>query len=100
MNNIILAISIFVACSYSEKNNNQINDFVPNKETAIKIAEAIWLPIYGSNIKNFKPYKAYLVENEKVWIVEGSLKKGEKGGVPKIEINKKDCKILKVSHGK
>ena len=26
------------------------HDYVPNKNTAIKIAEAIWLPIYGESI--------------------------------------------------
>ena len=75
-------------------------DYVPNEETAIKIAEAIWYPIYGAKIEKSKPYKAHLVYDNKVWVVEGTLEKGRRGGVPYIEINKKDCRILKVTHGK
>jgi hypothetical protein len=73
-------------------------DYVPNKETAIKIAEAILYAIYGENIYKQKPFIVTL-DNE-VWMVEGSLPKGMKGGVAYIEIQKKDCKILKVTHGK
>jgi hypothetical protein len=72
---------------------------VPNKETAIKIAEAIWLPIYGKSIKKSKPFVAKLKDNE-VWIVEGTLKRGFSGGVPYIEINKADGKIIRVIHTK
>jgi hypothetical protein len=76
--------------------NNSYNGFVPNQETAIKIAEAIWLPIYGKEIYSKKPFKVTL-QNDSIWIVEGTLNRG-KGGVPYIEIQKKDCKILKVIH--
>jgi DNA-binding XRE family transcriptional regulator len=79
-------------------NNIEKTDYVPNKETAIKIAEAIWLPIYGNNIYRKKPFVAKL-RADNVWIVEGTLKE-QKGGVPYIEIRKNDCKILKVTHGK
>ena len=83
-----------------KENPNQEIDYVPNKETAIKIAEAIWLPMFGEEIKNFKPYKVYLVDENTIWVVEGVLGKGAKGGYPYIEINKKDCRIIKVFHGK
>ena len=72
--------------------------FVPNETTAIKIAEAVWLPIYGENIYKKKPYKTKLING--IWIVEGSLPLNREGGVPYIEIQKKDGKILKVMHGK
>lgn len=72
---------------------------VPDAATAQKVAEAIWLPIYGDEIYSEKPYKVNLV-NDKVWIVEGTLPKGYLGGVTHIEIQKSDCKILKVIHGK
>lgn len=73
-------------------------DYVPNEKTAIKIAEAIWLPIYGNRIYKNKPFVATLVNNE-IWVVRGTMH-SEKGGVPYAEIQKKDCKILKVIHGK
>lgn len=72
--------------------------YVPDSTTAIKIAEAIWLPIYGEGIYKKKPFVARLKDG-KVWIVEGTLLEG-KGGVPYIEIQKKDCRVLKVLHGK
>ncbi|HVB03572.1 MAG TPA: NTF2 fold immunity protein, partial [Chitinophagaceae bacterium] len=47
-------------------------DYVPNKETAIKVAVAIWLPIYGSEIYQDTPYNATL-KNSSVWIITGSF---------------------------
>ena len=77
--------------------SNQTDDLVPNRQTAIKIAEAIWLPIYGDIVLNEKPYVAELKNG--VWYVNGTLKE-EEGGVAYIEINKKDCKVLNVYHTK
>lgn len=74
-------------------------NLVPNKETAIKIAEAIWLPIYGKSIYEKKPYSVELIDN-KIWRVKGTLKLEEVGGVPIIEIQKSDCKIINVTHSK
>ena len=80
-----------------EKNDIEEN-YVPNSKTAIKIAEAIWLPIQGDKIIENKPYIAKLDGN--IWIVEGSLPEGMKGGVPFVRIQKNDCKILEVTHTK
>ena len=96
-------MTFIILTVFSSKNENmihQVNDYVPNEETAKKVAEAIWLPIYGDKVENLKPYKAFLSNDNKIWIVEGTLPKGRLGGVPYIEINKKDCRILKVTHGK
>lgn len=71
---------------------------VPNEETAISIAEAVWLPIYGRLIYDSKPFRAQLVDDS-IWVVEGTLPKGSLGGTPYVEIQKSDGKILKVSHG-
>lgn len=72
---------------------------VPDASTAIKIAEAVWLPIYGKSIYQQKPFKAVL-QNGSVWLVEGSLPEGLEGGVAYIEITKKDGCISNVTHGK
>lgn len=72
--------------------------YIPNAATAITVAEAIWLPIYGNKIYESKPFKATLRNNE-IWIVEGTLH-SQRGGVPYAEIQKKDCKVLKVIHTK
>lgn len=73
--------------------------YVPDVATAIKIAEAIWLPIYGKGIYDKQPFRASL-KNDSIWIVEGSLQPDELGGVPYAEIQKSDCKIIKVIHTK
>ena len=75
-----------------------VNDRVPNEETAIRIAEAVWLPIFGDVIYSSKPFKAKLVDDS-IWVVEGTLPDGYVGGTPYAEIQKIDGKILKVSHG-
>ena len=75
------------------------NGFVPDKATALKIAIAIWLPIYGNEIYKEQPFNAVL--KDEVWTVSGSLPKGYNiGGVVMIRIQKKDGKILRVIHGK
>lgn len=79
-------------------NNTEDEDYVPNKETAIKVAEAIWLPIYGEKIYTKQPFVAEL--NEKIWLVKGSIPKNSLGGVPIIKIRKSDCKIICVTHTK
>jgi len=78
--------------------------YVPDAETAKKIAEAVWLPIYGESVLQQKPYTATLAEKN-VWRVHGNLPKRQDGltnmgGTAEIEINKQDGKILRVSHGK
>ena len=82
-------IFMLISCKSNDNlaNRNRENNYVPNKETAIKIAEAIWLPIYGETIYEKKPYVVELIDN-KIWRVKGTLKMEEVGGVPIIEIQK------------
>ena len=73
--------------------------YVPNADVAIKIAVAVWEPIYGAeHIANEKPFQAVLKDG--VWTVQGSLPKGMKGGVALAEISKADGRIIRVIHGK
>lgn len=72
--------------------------YVPNEDTAIKIALAVWIPIYGKeHIEGKAPYKAVLKDG--IWHVTGSIPLGWKGGVPEAEISKEDGRILKIEHG-
>ena len=75
--------------------------YVPDARTAIRIAVAVWEPIYGAKqIAGEKPYHARLGTNG-IWTVQGSLPKGDgDGGVAVAEIAKDDGRILRVSHGK
>jgi hypothetical protein len=73
--------------------------FVPDEQTAIAIAIAVWIPIYGKQqIENEKPYQASLKDG--VWTVTGSLPKGFKGGTAEARISKDRGCILRVIHYK
>jgi hypothetical protein len=67
------------------------NGFVPDEETAVKIAEAVWIPIYGKSVLRQKPYKATLAD-DKIWLVEGT-----KGMSASAGINKYTEEILRVN---
>ena len=74
------------------------NGLVPDADTAIRIAVAVWDPIYGADmIAGEKPYVAKLDGN--TWIVTGSLPEGMAGGVAEARIDKQDGRIQHVLHG-
>lgn len=70
---------------------------VPDAATAVRIAEAVWLPIYGKRIYEKRPFVATLQGD--VWVVTGTLPKDTLGGVPEAHIAKQDARVLKVIHG-
>jgi hypothetical protein len=113
MNNSLLKISALVIfCLFSfniyasetpKHNIKPVNGYVPDAETAIAIAVAVWSPIYGKEkIEKEKPYKARL--EGQIWHVTGSLNCPPNyrclGGAAVIEISKESGEILRVSHGK
>jgi len=72
--------------------------YVPDAKTAIAIAVAAWIPIYGKkHIDGEKPYNAELKNG--IWRVTGTLKT-EVGGVAEAEISQETGCILKIVHGK
>jgi hypothetical protein len=103
---LALAASMLTACASSSESNYSYRPpegYVPNAKTAIRIAEAVWLPIYGKKVlDDEKPFLARLSSDQKYWIVEGntiSWAPGDVGGVALIYISKEDGTILRVSHG-
>jgi hypothetical protein len=72
---------------------------VPDKETAIKIAESVWYPIWGSEIYTELPFVAEL-EGDTVWEVRGSLPEGWLGGTAVIRLRKSDAAVQNVWHEK
>ena len=109
---IILVVGcaiLFYACSPDQGINCKFepeygiipeNGYVPDEETAIKIAEAVWLPIYGENIYDKQPFKVEFIEKINCWKVVGTLPEIMVGGVPEIVIKKSDGQIVYVIHGK
>lgn len=96
---VVVPQGVLHAAETGKHNFKPTEGYVPNEETAIAIAVAVWAPIYGKErIEEKKPYKAVLKDG--VWYVRGSIPQGWKGGVPEAEISKDNGRILRVSHGK
>src|SRR6266516_1366874 len=72
--------------------------FVPDSATAVRIAVAVWIPIYGERqIMSEQPFVAKLKAG--VWTVTGTLPRPyNQGGVAKAKIAKRDGRILFVLH--
>jgi hypothetical protein len=72
--------------------------FVPNKDVAVRVAEAILPPIYGEKqVEPERPFSARLKGH--VWTVTGHLNQ-PLGGVAEVKVSKKTGQILSVTHGK
>ena len=74
------------------------NGFVPDSATAVRIAVAVWIPIYGDSlIMSEQPSVAML--NGGVWTVTGTPPRPyTQGGVAIARIAKRDGRILFVKH--
>jgi hypothetical protein len=115
---IVITLAVLSYCSLSAYSTNQQDynyipkeGYVPDSVTAVKIAEAVWMPIYGITIYRSRPFIAKLSKDKKVWTVTGTFNRSEpdtvkgdtviisKGGAPYVEISKQDCRILRLYHG-
>ncbi len=73
--------------------------YVPDAETAVAIALAVWKPLYGKErIGKEKPYTATLSNG--AWTVSGTPPLDALGGTAFARIARDDGRILLVSHGK
>ena len=91
-----VAVTAFGADPYTVK---PASGFVPDAVTAVRVAEAILIPIYGqTRVEGERPFAAKLTGN--VWKVTGYLPSGVDGGVAEAWIDKRDARIVRVTHGK
>lgn len=82
--------------SDSRDSSRPLQGFVPDEETAVRIAEAVWIGLYGQReIELQKPYKAEL--DKGVWTVTGACLDQGTPRVPRARISKWDGAILKVT---
>jgi hypothetical protein len=73
--------------------------FIPDEQTAIKVAEAILSPIYGDKqIASERPFHGTL--HGGIWTVEGTLAADSVGGVATIRIDKKSGAVISYIHYK
>ncbi|MBV8800189.1 MAG: YbbC/YhhH family protein [Alphaproteobacteria bacterium] len=96
-----IATLVIVGSSSMAEAANYIprNGFVPDARTAIKIAEAVLMPIYGEKtILRERPFHASLDGNH--WVITGSLHPGETGGVAVVRLDRADGHIFNVQHGR
>jgi len=98
---LIVTVALLFSCNaMAQKKIFEPKILIPDSTIAIDIALVYFKYIYGSeNANRFKPYTAKLVNN-KIWIVTGYLPQNMLGGVPYMEIQKVDGKVLKIAHGK
>ena len=101
----LLAMSLVAgyAQSQPELTYKPKDGYVPNAETAIKIAEAVLIPVYGEKkVLSERPFKAAL--HDGVWTVEGTLPcptgKHCLGGTAVVKISKDTGQILNMMHFK
>ncbi len=89
--------------AHTDKSPHNVIDYkrviIKDSLTAINIVEPILFSIYGKdNIIQQRPYKVYF--NDHQWIVRGTLPEARKGGTFLIIIDARDCKVIRITHGK
>jgi hypothetical protein len=104
----ILACAGLLASELVGQGYRPASGYVPDSKTAVKIAEAVLVPVYGEKqIRSELPLTATLKNG--VWTVTGTLRcpdgKGGTttscdGGVAEVRISKNDARILYMLHGK
>jgi hypothetical protein len=96
---ILIILQIGSCSSRQEIIKANSNYCLNSSDKAIEMADKKWLEIYGNDIYNKKPFTAEF-KNDTIWIIQGTLSRLKKGGVPYAEINAKNCKFIIVTHGK
>ena len=70
---------------------------MPNEATAVAIAEAVLIPIYGAaEVAADRSYRARLTDG--IWRVSGTLPPDRRGGTAVAMIAKDDGRIVRVFH--
>jgi NTF2 fold immunity protein len=101
---IALATSLVAGHSQSQPETSfkPKNGFVPDAATAVRIAEAVLIPVYGEKkILSERPFNASLQGD--VWTVAGTLHCGAPrcdGGSAEVKISKSSGQILNMIHYK
>ncbi|MBQ0167308.1 MAG: hypothetical protein KBT02_09415 [Treponema sp.] len=96
---LLLILTVPVISQVEEAYEGYIptNGFVPDEDTAIAIALAVWKPVYGDKIKSSRHYEAVL-ENG-IWYISEKVSYGlfsSSGGELYMEIDKETGQILKM----
>jgi len=105
---VLCCILAMVAAAISQQTPKR--DYVPDSETAIAIAEAVFIPVFGKKkVESERPFRATLRDD--VWTVAGALYCPDGrpqtdrpptcvGGVAVVKISKIDAHIISMTHYK
>ena len=83
-------------------------DLKLDEASAIKIAEVIFVKIYGEDVLSQKPWKVKLETDDSIFHIEGTLHTskearggvGVRGGVGEIKIKRSNAEVVSMMHGK
>jgi hypothetical protein len=98
---IVFLFASTVLCA-SKDPWKQPHGLVPDKETAIKIAEAILFPLYGADtIIHERPYNVSLKNG--FWYISGNMPESDSegpvfGGTFYIVVSQWDARVISVGH--
>ncbi|MDR0812420.1 MAG: YbbC/YhhH family protein [Oscillospiraceae bacterium] len=67
---------------------------VGSVKEAKKLAESIWIELFGDSVTKKKPYRVFYDDINQVWLVQGTV--FFMGGGPNILIQKSDGKVLAI----
>jgi len=98
---LILAVSTGLSQTTKESSFKPKDGFVPDAKTAVKIAEAVLVPVYGEKqIASERPFTGKL--RGEIWTVEGTLNCAPdcEGGTAVVKISKTSGQILFMTHYK
>lgn len=85
--------------SYIEKDPlNEKLDSVSDANDLVNQIESIWIGIYGDRIKEQRPYQVFYDEKNAIWMVKGTLKENELGGVAYALIADGTWEVLAIWH--
>ncbi len=96
---VVFILTILCLSFQAGNSNNEKKGIVDDEQVALKVASTLLYSVYGERIDESLPLKARSIEDDKVWLVEGTLNY-DVGGVPFIEIQKSDCKVIRFGHTK
>ena len=108
MKNLLVCFSVMFSTFALWQGYKPPSGYVPDSKTAVKIAEAVLVPVYGrKQIESEEPLTAHLKGD--VWTVAGMLRCPDgrggtttqcEGGVAVVQISKTDARILSMTHYK
>lgn len=105
LNNNKAVISVSTCTpDFTEEELKKLNlvQLIPNKETAIQVAEVYLVSIYGEKVRKQRPFQTAR-END-MWIVKGTLhcSKDQRclGGVAEIKLKAANGEVLSYTHGR